>query len=207
MTYKSLASVIRSGVRLESNYKSFRTALRTIYEKRVEKDYTDQIVVGGYRTNNFEMCPKAQKLYSNLPDGTKPNLTGGTNTNQAEVTARSIDQLFALEKGVVATEKATGEDIKQAQRYADQIMTQAAKMGMEKEHSFIADHVKYIESFHKPIDLNPKTDITPEDLKKAFERPPVMPTKETQDFDIDNQKFQISRNLRMQRKLKIIDND
>ena len=199
MTYRSLESVIRSGAKSESKYMSFNTAIRTIFEKRVEKDSSDQVVVGGYKTTHFDMCPKAQKLYSDLPSE--------IDRNRAETTARMLDQLFALEKGVVATEKATGEDIKQAKKYADRIMDQARMLDLTKEHSFVADHVKEIESFHKVEDRNPKTNVTDDDVEKALERPPVMPTKEIQDSDIDNQKFRISRNLKTQRKLKIIDND
>lgn len=205
MTYQSLASVIRSRVRSESTYKSFRSAIKSIYEKRVEKDFADQIVVGGYRTNHFEMCPGAQKLYSNLPDG--KNIVSGTNVNQAETTAKVLDQLFALEKGVVATKKADGDDVRMAKEYAAKVMAQAGKMGMTAEHSFVADHVKTIEGYHTASDGNPKLNVTDADVKKALERPPVMPTKETEDADIDNQKFKMSRNLKMQRKLKIIDND
>jgi hypothetical protein len=86
-------------------------------------------------------------------------------------------------------------------------MDQARMLDLTKEHSFVADHVKEIESFHKIQDSNPKTDVTDDDVKKALERPPVMPTKEIQDSDIDNQKFRISRSIKAQRKLKIIDND
>jgi hypothetical protein len=199
MTYRSLESVIRSGVKSESKYMSFKTAVRTIFEKRIEKDYNDQIVVGGYRTFQFDMCPKAQKLYSDLPVD--------IDRNRAEVAARMLDQLFGLEKGVIATEKATDEDIKQAKTYADRIMDQARMLGLSKEHAFVADHIKTIESYHKTEADKPKTDVTDDDIKKAFNRPPIAPTKEIQDSDIDNQKFRISRNLKAQRKLKIIDND
>ena len=183
MTYRSLESVIRSGVKSESKYMSFKTALRTIFEKRVEKDYSDQIVVGGYTTSNFEMCPKAQKLYSDLPVD--------VDRNRAEVAARMIDQLFALEKSVVATEKATSEDIRQAKKYAERIMDQARMLDLTKEHAFVADHIKAIESYHKVEDSKPKTDVTDDDIAKAFKRPPIAPTKETNDADIDNQKFRI----------------
>jgi hypothetical protein len=40
-----------------------------------------------------------------------------------------------------------------------------------------------------------------------LQSPPTSPTKERQDNDIDNSKFTISRNLKAQRKLKIIDAD
>lgn len=199
MSYKSLESVIRSGVKSESNYKSFRSALMSIFEKKVETHYRDQIVVGAYKTSHFEMCPKAQKLYSNLPED--------VNRAAAEKAAMFLDQLFAMEKSVIATEKATGEDIKQAKEYADKAMKMAKEANLEKEHSFVKDHIKTIEGYHKVVDLNPKTEVTPEDIKKVFTRPSLAQTPEPKDMDIDNQKFRISRNLKMQRKLKITDND
>ena len=202
MKYKTLESVIRSRPQTESAYKSFRNALASIYEqvKKVETHFKDQIVVGQYRTFNFEMCPAAQLLYSDLPVD--------VDRNAAERTAQILDQLFALEKSVVASEKATDEDIKQAQVLADKAMSMAKKADLEKEHSFVQKHVENIKKFHKVEDLNPKTgEVTADDIKKKFTRPSLAQTPEPRDMDIDNQKFRISRNLRMQRKLKIIDND
>jgi hypothetical protein len=198
MTYRSLASIIRNPIRVEKAYMSLSNAYRSIYEKRVEKDAGDQIVVGGYTTKNFEQCPDAQKLYSNLPVE--------VDRNRAETTARFLDQLFGLEKGVIATEKASADDVKAAKTYADRAKDQARMLGLEKEHDFIDAHVQEIEKYHKPAE-GPKENVTSDDIKKAFARPPVDPTKETKDSDIDNQKFRISRNIKAQRKLKIIDND
>lgn len=199
MTYKSLESVIRSKSRTESTYRSLGSAIRTIFEKQIETHFKDQIVIGSYRTSHFEMCPAAQLLYSDLPVD--------VDRNAAEKAAIFLDQLFALEKSVNASQKATGEDIRQAQEYADKAMYMAKQAGLEKEHSFISKHIDAIRKFHTPTDGNPKTDITPEDLKKLFSRPSLSQTPEPRDMDIDNQKFRISRNLKMQRKLKIIDDD
>ena len=201
MSYRSLASVIRSREKTESTYKSFRSALASIYEQKqkVETHFKDQIVIGGYRTTHFEMCPKAQLLYSDLPEN--------IDRDAAEKAAMFLDQLFAMEKSVVTSEKATSEDIKQAEKIAEKAMKMAKEAGLEKQHSFVADHITYIKSFHKVEDLNPKTDVSPEEIKKKFSRPSLAQTPEPKDMDIDNQKFRISRNLKMQRKLKIIDND
>ncbi len=201
MSYKSLASTIRSRVKTESSYKSFRSALSSIYEqaKKIETHYKDQIVIGGYRTTHFEMCPKAQKLYSDLP--------ADVDRNKAEKAAMFLDQLFAMEKSVIATEKATSEDIEQAKKLAEKAMKMAKEANLEKEHAFVQDHIKKIESYHKVEDLNPKTEVSPEDVKKKFSRPSLAQTPEPKDMDIDNTKFRVSRNLKMQRKLKIIDND
>ena len=201
MTYRSLASVIRSRPQSESKYKSFRSALASIYEQaaKIETHYKDQIVIGGYRTSHFEMCPKAQILYSNLPED--------VDRNKAEKAAMFLDQLFALEKSVIATEKATGEDIQQAEKIAEKAMKMAKEANLEKEHAFVKDHIEKIKSYHKVEDLNPKTEVSPEDIAKKFSRPSLAQTPEPKDMDIDNTKFRVSRNMKMQRKLKIIDND
>ena len=201
MTYRSLVSVIRSRPKTESTYKSFRSALASIYEQaaKIETHYKDQIVIGGYRTFHFEMCPKAQILYSNLPED--------VDRNKAEKAAMFLDQLFALEKSVIATEKATGEDIQQAEKIAEKAMKMAKEANLEKEHAFVKDHIEKIKSYHKVEDLNPKTEVSPEDITKKFSRPSLAQTPEPKDMDIDNTKFRVSRNMKMQRKLKIIDND
>lgn len=201
MTYRSLTSVIRARPKTESTYKSFRSALASIYEqtKKVETHYKDQIVVGGYKTTHFEMCPKAQVLYSSLP--------ADVDRNKAEKAAMFLDQLFAMEKSVVASQKATGEDITQAEKLAEKAMKMAKEANLEKEHAFVQDHIKNIKSFHKVEDLNPKTEVPPEEIARKFSRPSLAQTPEPKDMDIDNTKFRISRNLKMQRKLKIIDND
>lgn len=199
MTYKSLESVIRSKVRVESAYKNLTSTIRSLSEKQIETHFKDQIVIGSYRTSHFEMCPSAQLLYSDLPEN--------VDRNAAEKAAIFLDQLFALEKSVIASQKATGEDVRQSQEYANKAMLMAKQAGLEKEHNFVSKHVDAIRKFHKPIDGNPKTDITPEDLKRLFSRPSLAQTPEPRDMDIDNQKFRISRSLKMQRKLKIIDDD
>ncbi len=199
MKYLSLESVIRQRPVSESKYKSFRSAVRSIYEKKIETDFNDQIVVGQYRTSNFEMCPKAQLLYSDLPVE--------VDRAAAEKAAQFLDQLFALEKSVIATKKATSDDIKQAKDLASKAMTMAKKADLEKEHSFVQGHVDAIEKLHKVEDGNPKTEVTPQEIQKRFTRPSLAQTPEPKDMDIDNQKFRISRSLKMQRKLKIIDND
>ncbi len=193
-------SVIRSRPQSESKYQSFGSALRAVYEqaKKIETHYRDQIVVGSYTTSHFEMCPKAQKLYTNLPVD--------VNTSAAERTAHFLDQLFALEKSVIAVEKSTKDDIKKAEEYAEKAMEMARRADLEKEHSFVQDHVEKIKSYHT-IEDNKKENVTDKDVKTRFARPSLSQTPEPKDMDIDNQQFRISRNIKAQRKLKIIDND
>lgn len=200
MAYRSLESIIRSRPVQEKKYHSFRTAVQQVYEQKakVETHEKDQIVVGAYRTSHFEMCPKAQLLYADLPDKTV--------LPAAERAAQILDQLFALEKSVIATEKATSEDIDQAEDYAEKALEMARRANLLKEHGFVEDHVKKIKSYHK-VEGKPKQEVDDKEKEKKFARPSLSQTPEPRDMDIDNQKFKVSRNLKAQRKLKIIDND
>lgn len=198
--YRTLESTIRHGGERGSTYKSFRSSLKTIFEKKIETHYRDQIVVGSYVTSHFEMSPKAQLLYSSLPDD--------VNRAAAEKSAVLLDRLFALEKSVIATKKATSEDIAQAEAYAQKVLIVAMQAGMEDQHKkIVQDSVDTIKSLHKVENLNPKENPSDKEIKNKFTRPSLSQTPEPNDMDIDNQKFRISRSLQMQRKLKIIDND
>lgn len=189
--YESLESRIKKIMLGEKivNYK--------IGDQNVENDPDDQIVVGAYPTKNFDMSPPAQKLYSALPKD--------TNVNAAEQAAKFQDQLFALEKQVVLTQKADAEDIKQAQLMHDRAMMYADKIGMGKEHSYLAKHLDFIKSkLVQPSFTTAYKGIA----DNRFKTPPKSLTNLDTDRDIDNVKgYLLSRNLKAQRKLKIIDGD
>jgi hypothetical protein len=186
-------------------YSSLESVIKRVLlgeTKRIEKDPADQISAGTYTTKNFEMCPRAQKLYSSLPKNIVPD--------NAEKAAILQDQLFGLEKEVTAKGRSTPADVTTAKELAAKTMSMAEKMGLTKEHSYISDHVKAIEKYldsdsTNTVDAN-AFDLNKE-MKRRFTSPPFKNTKEIPDSDIDNSKFAISRNLKAQRKLKIIDND
>lgn len=165
--------------------------------KDIEKDSNDQIVAGTYRTKNFEMCDSAQKLFSSLPSDVNPD--------QAEKAAILHDQLFGLEKQVVAKERSTDSDIEEAGKIADKIRMYADLMGVSSKVGYLEDHLKTIAKYREPENV-PKNKITPNDMKR-LQTPPSSWTTEKPDNDIDNSKFAISRNIKAQRKLKIIDAD
>lgn len=200
--FKSLENKIRdiaAGKIAESSYKSFRTAYMSIYEQghEIENDVNDQVVAGTYRTRNFDICPGAQKLYSNLPKEVEPG--------DAEKAAILQDQLFALEKNVVTTNRSTQAQVDEAEQLAKKIMFQADKMNLTKEHSYIQKHIDVIK---KHLVKDESNEVTGDDTgKDRFMHKPYDQTKEKQDSDIDNSKFKISRFVKAQRKLKIIDND
>lgn len=188
--YRSLENRIRDVVR------SSRARLREGREQ-IEKDPNDQIVAGTYRTKHFEMCPGAQKLFTSLPKGVNPD--------QAEKAAILHDQLFALEKQVIAKERSTDSDIEEAGQISDKIRMYADMMGISDRVKYLDGHMKIIMK-HREEDGRVKEKITDNEMKRLLS-PPMTNTKERADNDIDNTKYVISRNLKAQRKLKIIDAD
>lgn len=189
--YESLESRIKKIMLGEKivNYK--------IGDQNVENDPDDQIVIGSFVTKNFDMSPPAQKIYSALPKD--------TNVNDAELSAKFQDQLFALEKQVVLTQKADAEDIKQAQLMYDRAMLYADKIGMNKEHSYLVKHLDFIKSkLVKPSFTTAYRGV----FDNRFKTPPKSLTNLDTDRDLDNVKgYLISRSMKAQRKLKIIDGD
>ena len=199
-TIKRIIETHVSGSRIRTVENTIRDIFRGVYEQRskIEKDQSDQIVAGTYKTKNFEMCPRAQKLFASLPKGISPN--------DAEHAAIHHDELFALEKQVMAKERSTEDDVKEAKHLVDMIRQLGRTMKIEGRMDYLDDHIKKIESYKqedKQVYDNPSDDM----MKKRFTSPPMSRTKEPDDRDIDNSKFLISRNIKAQRKLKIIDAD
>ena len=166
----------------------------------IEKDQSDQIVAGTYKTKHFEMCPKAQKLFVSLEKIHH-------NPDVAEKSAILHDKLFWLEKQAISHQRSTADDTKEAEDLVKRIEKLAPDMGVEGKTGYLKDHIAKIKSleqedknvFDDPIDKN--------EITKRFTSPPSYMTKEPEDRDIDNTKFFISRSIKGQRKLKIIDAD
>ncbi len=199
-TIKRIIETHVSGSKIRTVENTIRDIFRGVYEQRskIEKDQSDQIVAGTYKTKNFEMCPKAQKLFASLPKGINPD--------DAEHAAIHHDELFALEKQVMAKERSTEDDVKEAKHLVDMIRQLGRTMKIEGRMDYLDDHIKKIESYKqedKEVYDNPSDEM----IKKRFTSPPMSRTKEPDDRDIDNSKFTISRNIKAQRKLKIIDAD
>ena len=199
--FKSLESKIRDifrGLRTEASYVSMRTAIRQVAEAkkhRIETHALDQISAGTYQTKHFEMCPSAQKLYTNLPKSVDPM--------DAEEGAILQDKLFALEKAVLSKGRSSQQDVDTARQIVDRTLQVADRMGLRKQHDqYLQMHLGKIESHLKPDKME-----TGKMEKARFKHASYEPTIETPDMDIDNSKFKISRSIKGQRKLKIIDND
>lgn len=189
-------------VKPQSQYESLKTAIiKTMVEQRidVETDENDQISVGSYRTKHFEVSPQAQKLYVDLPKD--------VNVNEMEKAAIVLDQLFALVEKVDSKERAEPLDITDAQNYIKRIKLHAANAKMLEKFDFLDQILGRIT---KHLDTEGNIfDAQKFDLQKAMKRfltPSYTKTTE-HDKDIDNSRYALSRNLKAQRKLKIIDND
>lgn len=193
MTYKSLVSIIRDvrrGVSEQKKYSSVETAIKDLLgvktKAKIENDRADQVVAGTYPTKHFEMCPEAQKYFVNMG--------AGVHSKFAEQSAVYHDQLFGLEKGVIASGKADDADVKSAEQTIQKIRT-ITDFYKEKQPTYLDTHLAKIKSYlgkEGTPHVNPPSEAT-----KGVDT----------DADIDNTKFPISFASKMQRKLKIIDND
>jgi hypothetical protein len=178
---------------------------RMILERKMkgpETDMNDQIAVGSYSTKAFEMSNPAQKLYSNLPKN--------TDSKAAEAAAIHMDKLFDIEKATQVRGKSTKSEVENAQDLVKKIKDQAEKMGLSKQHEFINDNLRNIED--RMVDdnfiINPKDHKHPLDDSRFKTPEKDFSTDKTNDRDIDNaRKFLIRRDIKAQRKLKIIDGD
>ena len=90
-----------------------------------------EIMVGGYQTRHFDMCPGATALYKDIEP-----------SEMAERAAKLQDVLFYLEKD--PDRPHVEEDIVMAQIVADEIMNMADSMGMTDEHDYVQGHVEAI---------------------------------------------------------------
>ena len=208
MKYKSLESVIKEmhgGLKTSVHYRTLENSIRDIVEGKkktheIETDPNDQITVGTYKTKSFEQSPEAQKLYMNLPKT--------TDKIAAEKSAVLHDQLFDMHKDVLAKQRASKTEVEAANELVKKIGKLAKDMGMEKEHSYLSrvmnDFNSHLDDSGNVFDSD-KLDM--EKIQNRFGTPSKDITKEKQDSDIDNSKMFITRSIKGQRKLKIIDND
>lgn len=164
-----------------------------------ETDMNDQIAVGSYQTKSFEMSNPAQKLYSNLPVD--------VDTNGAEQAAIHLDKLFDMEKDVTVRKHASRQDLTTAKQHAEKVKSLAKGIGLGDEHAFVDKHVANIEKHVKD-----EKHLAPHEFESPTTNPKYQtPAKDyttdrTSDRDMDNTRhFRISRGLKAQRKMKIID--
>ncbi len=192
-------SIMKKYITLENRIRDIIRKSRTgLYEKKmIEKDQGDQIAAGTYVTKHFEMCPGAQKLFASLPPEVRPD--------DAEKLAILHDRLFALEKHAVSQERTTDDEVEEAGQLADRIRMMADMMGISSRVNYVDDHLKIFNKY-KEKDQN-VFDKVDNNVMRRLRTPTITQTPEPKDSDIDNKNFRLSRNLKAQRKLKIIDAD
>lgn len=193
MTYKSLVSVIRDvrrGISEVKTYNSVESAIKALLSVKnkadIENDHADQIIAGTYHTKHFEMCPSAQKYFVGLG--------ADVNSKFAETSAVYHDQIFGLEKAVIASGKADEGDVRSVEEIIGKIR-RLTDFYKEEQPTYLDKHLNLIKSYlgkEGTPHVNPPSEAT-----KGLDT----------DADIDNKKFPISHASKMQRKLKIIDND
>lgn len=95
-------------------------------------DTSGQIRVGDYTTKHFDICPSAQKLYSNI--------IGKTDMIHLVVESMMLqDMLFRLEKQAIAMGSIDQDMVDKAQHYVDMIMDLAIEMRLETEHRYLEE--------------------------------------------------------------------
>ena len=104
----------------------------TVTPENVDAPVSNQVTVGEYTTNHFDICPSAQELYKDI----------NSKTNMVHLVVESMmlqDLLFKIEKQAIAMDNADEDMVEKAQHYADMIMELADEMELEEEHSYIED--------------------------------------------------------------------
>lgn len=169
-------------------------------DQPLEKDMNDQIHVGSYTSKNFEVNRNAQKLFASLPKD--------IDVDTMEKSANLHDLLFAIHKKVAASKRSTKQDIEKSEELEKKIMSLAKEVGLEDKHDHIKKSVDFIRSnYDEKGHVLPS--VSPDDVEKRFSSPPKDYQSEiSSDNDVDDVKdFHISRSMRAQRKLKIIDDE
>lgn len=99
-----------------------------------DEEYSDnnQVKVGNYTTEHFDICPTAAELYKNINE----------KTNMIHLIVESMmlhDIFFKLEKQAIAMGSIDQDMVNKAQHYADMILALADEMSLKVEHSYIED--------------------------------------------------------------------
>lgn len=193
MTYRTLGRIIKEvvgGTSQPNTYKNLDTAIKAVMQgpaKKIEKDRNDQISAGTYLTKNFDASPDAQLYFTSVPKS--------VDANYIEKSAMFHDKLYSLLKKVRTTGTADDNDVRTAELYKKNIESM-------KPH---------IPEAPDPVHLEKEVDEIRSMVGKEGSPLGVKPAAETgevgKDLDIDNQKFPVSRKSKMDRKIKIFDDD
>jgi len=199
-TLEHLIRDVMSNISERGVYKSFATVVREQFtlskaqaakhhkgkgKNFIEMDPNDQIAVGTYKTKHFEMSPDAQKFFATLPRD--------SDLDKAEKMIILHDKLFAMHKQLKVQKGASNDEKRQAHDLVKQIRQIGGVLGVNDKMKYLDKHLDEINKFDSE--------------KDASKTLPKSQTSEPMDRDIDNSRLPISRAAKMQRKIKIIDED
>jgi hypothetical protein len=193
MSYRTLGRIIKEvvgGTSQPNNYSNLDTAIKAVMKgpaKEIEKHKDDQISAGTYLTKNFEASTEAQKYFTTVPKT--------VDANYIEKSAMFHDKLYSILKKVRTTGTADDGDVRTAELYKKNI--EALK--------------PHIPDAPEPVHLGKEVDEIRSMVGKEGSPLGTNPAAETgeigNDLDIDNKKFPVSRKSKMDRKIKIFDDD
>ena len=193
MAYRTLGRIIKEvvgGTSQPNSYTNLDTAIKAVMKgpvKKIERHKDDQIAAGTYLTKNFDASPEAQMYFTTVPKT--------VDANYIEKSAMFHDKLYSLLKKVRTTGTADEGDVRTAELYKKNI----------------EDMKPHIPEAPDPVHLSKEVDEIRSMVGKEGSPFGVKPAAETgevgNDLDIDNQKFPVSRKSKMDRKIKIFDDD
>ena len=193
MSYRTLGRIIKEvvgGTSQPNSYSNLDTAIKAVMKgpvKKIERHKDDQISAGTYLTKNFDASPEAQMYFTSVPKS--------VDANYIEKSAMFHDKLYSLLKKVRTTGTADEGDVRTAELYKKNI----------------EDMKPHIPEAPDPVHLSKEVDEIRSMVGKEGSPFGVKPAAETgevgNDLDIDNQKFPVSRKSKMDRKIKIFDDD
>jgi hypothetical protein len=122
-------------------------------KKPIIEEQEGELMIGGYQTKHFDVCPGATALYKDIE-------SKGVDMDVAVRTAKLQDVLFFIEKHV----EEEGYDPNPyygevAQILGDQIMTMGGMMDLGSEHSYIQGHIDRIQSAVQREEVNEAKNI------------------------------------------------
>lgn len=193
MSYRTLGRIIKEvvgGTSQPNTYTNLDTAIKAVMkgpEKKIERHKDDQISAGTYLTKNFDASPDAQMYFTSVPKS--------VDANYIEKSAMFHDKLYSLLKKVRTTGTADEGDVRTAELYKKNI----------------EDMKPHMPEAPDPVHLGKEVDEIRSMVGKEGSPFGVKPAAETgeigKDLDIDNKKFPVSRKSKMDRKIKIFDDD
>jgi len=194
MKYKNLSHIIKEvagSVSFIRTYKNLDSAIKDVMNPKpsvpIERHSKDQVSAGTFRTTNFEMSPDAQIYFSKIPKS--------VDANYIEKSAIFQDRFYGILKKVRTTGTADQGDLQDAEN--------------------LVNNVKLLMKFLPGIPEPKYLDVELEELKGYVGKkgsptavPPAWETGEiAKDLDIDQKKFPYNRSKKMDRKIKISDDD